>query len=124
MFTEEDNRLLTKTLNVRERLIDHLTKESLPTSSRDVDSLTNLLESVDRSILDKAKLKIEEQDSQVNKENKEILKNLLLDLHSNKETHIPSANELPEYVPQGITINEGELIRGEDSVSLNDVSYT
>ena len=119
MFTEEDNRLLNKTLNVRERLIDHLTKESLPTSSRDVDSLTNLLESVDRSIL----LKIEEQDSQINKENKEILKNLLLDLH-NGHSPVLAGNSIPEYAPQGISLNDGELIRGEDHVTVDDIPTT
>lgn len=122
-FSVEDIRLLEKTISIRERLIDNLLKaESLPTKARDIDSFTNLLESVDRSIFSKAKISIDEAANKVNEETKEVLKDLLIDLHKNNSTyHLGehSSGNSPSFESSGIDVNEGELIHKLDHQDVN-----
>lgn len=121
-FSVEDIRLLEKTISIRERLIDnYIEKESLPTKARDIDALTNLLESVDRSVFSKAKISIEENANKVNEETKEVLKDLLLNLHKNTSNEARnSTNEAPVFTPQGMSINKGELIPKIDHQDVSE----
>ena len=111
-FSIDDVRLLEKTISIRERLIDNIAKqENLPIKPREVDSFTNLLESVDRSIFAKAKIKIDDANSRVNEETKEVLKDLLISLHKNQVPNATGAPaEAPAFQSSGKTISEGELV--------------
>lgn len=111
-FSIDDVRLLEKTISIRERLIDNIVKqEQLPSKPREVDSFTNLLESVDRSIFAKAKIKIDDANSRVNEETKEVLKDLLISLHKNQVPNATGAPaEAPAFQSSGKTISEGELV--------------
>ena len=121
-FSVEDIRLLEKTISIRERLIDnYIEKEPLPTKARDIDALTNLLESVDRSVFSKAKISIEENANKVNEETKEVLKDLLLNLHKNTSNETRNGStETPVFTPQGMSINEGELIPKIDQQDISE----
>jgi hypothetical protein len=126
-FTEEDLRLLDKTIQIRERLIDSIVETELPSKARDIDSFTNLLESVDRSILNKAKVKLEDSNTKINEESKEILRSLLVELHrgsSAADLALESTNSPPIYESIGIEINDGELIEKSDDISLSDIEKT
>lgn len=117
-FTEEDLRLLEKTISIREKLIDNIVTKELPTKDKDLVAFTNLLESVDRSIFNKAKIKIEDSNSKTNEETKEILRDLLLNLHKSNTTETPIDRDLPEFVSTSMDINEGELITKNDTIDI------
>lgn len=119
-FTEEDLRLLEKTISIREKLIDNIVSKELPTRDKDLVAFTNLLESVDRSIFNKAKVKIEDANSKNNEETKEILMELLLNLHKSNNTETPTKRELPEFVSTNCDINEGELILKNDVLNVKE----
>ena len=122
LFTENDVRLLDKTLVIREQLIDNLQKGELPTKARDIDAYVNLLESVDRSILAKAKVKVDESANKTNEETKAILKGLLMELHTGGgmviEGQATVVQEAPEYQPGAIEVNPGELIPRSDNIDV------
>jgi hypothetical protein len=120
-FTVEDIRLLEKTISIRERLIDNLMKrEELPTKPREIDSFTNLLESVDRSIFTKTKINIEDTQNKVNEETKEILRDLLLDLHKgNNRQPQTVTRDVPVFVPTTDIPSEGELIPKIDQTDVS-----
>jgi hypothetical protein len=124
-FSENDVRLLDKTISVRERLIDNLLTKPLPTASRDIDSFTNLLESVDRSVFGKAKIKIEDVNSKANEETKDMLRSLLLDLHRNNSNSPIGVLEVaeggPVYKPNDMAVLEGELIPKIDSIDVKAI---
>lgn len=125
LFTENDARLLDKTLVIREQLIDNLLKQDLPTKARDIECFTNLLESVDRSILSKAKVKVDENANKTNEETRQILKGLLMELHTNPgaviDAPVGSFKEVPEYQPSEINIHDGELIPKIDSIDVKAI---
>lgn len=125
LFTENDLRLLDKTLDIREKLVDHLMKDGFPKKARDIDSFVNILESIDRSILGKTKIKVENDANKTKEETKEILRELLLELHSNSTYNTiedKTINEIPEYQPsENIKINEGELIPRLDNLDPSEI---
>lgn len=121
-FSVDDVRLLEKTISIRERIIDNfLEKNNLPTKARDLEAITNTLESMDRSIFTKAKISIEESSARVSEETKEVLKDLLLNLHKNTSPFGGEMveREIPRFSSQGIAINEGELITKIDTQDVN-----
>ena len=120
-FSIDDIRLLEKTISIRERMIDNIIKqENLPTKPREVDSFTNLLESVDRSIFAKAKIKIDDSNSRVNEETKEIMKDLLLNLHKNQSpASVEPKHEAPVFQPTGRQVKEGEIIPKQDTADIS-----
>lgn len=124
LFTENDARLLDKTLVIREQIIDNLNKSELPTKARDIDAFVNLLESVDRSILAKAKVKVDDSVNKTNEETKQVLKDLLMELHSGTFTTVQSSvpeYNAPEYISGSMELNEGELIPKVDSIDVKAI---
>ena len=129
-FTEDDVRLLEKTKSIKERMIDNLfaVGKELPSKPRDIDSYTNLLESLERSVFDRVKISIDEASNKIQEGTKEVLTELLISLHKG-EVPIPVENlerldDIPVYSPQGIEVNSGVLIPKIDNVSLSDVTDT
>lgn len=123
-FSADDIRRLEKTISIREQIIDNIVGvgKELPTVARDIDSIVNLLESVDRSIFAKTKISIEDSTAKVNEETKEVLKSLLIELHNNNSvvtspTSIPT--QAPSFIPADIQVNEGELVRKLDNADIN-----
>lgn len=122
ILTPDDIRVLEKTLSIRERITDNLLKSDLPTKPREVDAFVNLLESMDRSVLGKAKIKVEESASRVNEETKAILTDLLLNLH---QGNVPEGFDLekpqqaPSFQSTGTEVLPGELIRKTDELGMD-----
>lgn len=120
-FTLEDLRQLEKTANLRERLLDHLTMKELPSSARDVEVVTGLADSIDKAIYTRVKINMEEANNKVNEETKEVLRDLLLNLHTN---NTPAAGnvaprEAPTFQSSGIEVKEGEVIHKQDNADVN-----
>lgn len=127
-FSELDVLRLERTLNIREQIIDNLLKNSLPTKARDVDSFVNLLESVDRSIIAKAKVNADEAKNKVDEATKGLLGELLETLHksdSSAKTRTIDVNvsvvEPPVFQPRNLDISEGELIMKQDKMNMDEI---
>lgn len=120
-FTIEDIRILEKTTNIRERVLDNLIVRQLPTSAKDVEALTGLADSIDRSIFTKAKISIDEANNKINEGTKEVLRDLLLELHKTNvpQNTRPSTGTIPTFESKGMDIKEGELISKTDNTDVN-----
>lgn len=119
-FEDKDLELLGKSMQLRERMMNNIAKrkdEELPVKPSDLMAVTNLLESVDRSIYAKAKINIEDTSSKNEEATREVLRTLMKDLHQNKQTPLPEHGaQAPTYQPfADIPINDGELVRGADN---------
>ena len=123
IFDENDDRLLAKTLSVRERLIDNLLKADLPTKDRDLVAFTNLLESVDRSIFQKTKLKLDKENQESQNDDRELLRSLLVELHKEKKQSTKESlrEDIPQYTPQGLAIRKEELLVGKDEIDPDTI---
>lgn len=131
-LTPEDIRVMEKTLNIRERMIDKLMSktEDLPSSPREIEAYTMLLDSTDKNIVQRAKLRNEEAANAINAETKEALTQLLLDVHKGilPEGHtidMDALEGIPSFESKGVELNEGELIQRTDNIPLEEIEkYT
>lgn len=122
-FEDKDNELLAKSMRLRERMMDNISKradDDLPVKPSDLMAVTNLLESVDRSIFAKAKINIEDSSSKNDEANREVLKQLMIDMHNQRASDMnaishSSVGVIPGYQSRSeIVINDGELITKSD----------
>ena len=127
-FTSQDLDRLEKTTKSKERLMNVIfgvtddELKSVTKSASGLTAVTNLLESIDRGVVSKAKI-ISVDDANKNQEQtNEVLKALMLDLHKNKNAPLPteaSANtstQPPRFQSRGTEIMPGELIPLSDNV--------
>ena len=124
MFTPDEIRLLEKTLELRERIIDNRMKDNIPTSEKDINAATNLLESIDRSILARAKLKIDKDTNESNEQTKQVLREVLLSIHKGAVSvarDTTQQSSIPTFKSTGITLNEGESVIGHDDVQIRSI---
>lgn len=126
-FLPEDLQVLEKTQRMRERLAEKIMSvkdEDLPRKPSDLMAITNLLESIDRSVLGRVKLRIDDDSNKNNEANKAILRDILMQLHQNKsapaidveakEAQPTQAIEPPAYTPSSRPVQPGELILKTD----------
>lgn len=123
-FTMEDVRRLEKTIGIREKLLDSLTAGELPKGARDIEVLTGLADSIDRSIFARAKINIDEASNAAAEGTKEVLRDLLLTLHTSSGVpQTPQADQpqrdVPSFQPSGMAINEGEVIVKQDNADVS-----
>lgn len=125
-FTPEDLTVLEKTQAMRLRLAENIMGKpdaELPKKPSDLMATTNLLESIDRSILGRTKLRIDDDSAKDAAQSKELLRSLMLELHQNRgapATPVPLTlnAEAPVYTPSGSTVTPGELILRTDVPEL------
>ena len=125
-FTPEDLTVLEKTQAMRLRLAENIMGKpdtELPKKPAELMATTNLLESIDRSILGRTKLRIDDDSAKDAAQSKELLRSLMLELHQNRDA--PAApvpltlnTEAPVYTPSGGTVTPGELILRTDVPEL------
>lgn len=125
-FTPEDLTVLEKTQAMRLRLAENIMGKpdtELPKKPAELMATTNLLESIDRSILGRTKLRIDDDSAKDAAQSKELLRSLMLELHQNRGA--PAAPipltlnaEAPVYTPSGSTVTPGELILRTDVPEL------
>lgn len=121
-FEDKDLELLEKSMKLRERMMDNIARrkdEELPSKPSDLMAVTNLLESVDRSIYAKAKINIEDSAAKNEEATKEVLRQLVTQLHNNKPQFEQGASQGPS-IPSfkssgGFALTDGELITGSDN---------
>lgn len=128
-FTPEDIDTLDKTQKMRERLADVIMSKpdaELPLKPAGLMAVTNLLESIDRSVLGRTKMRIDDDSSKNDSANKELLKALIMDMHQNQgrvsgqsePATLLQGAESPVYTPSERPVQAGELILRTDVPEL------
>ena len=121
IFTNEDLDILAKTMRLRERIVDNTAKlpdDQLPRKPSELLAIVSLTESMDRSILPKAKRSIDKEHSDDAKATKQVVRQLMIDLHENRPAKTDSGT-VPAYQPrEDMHIAPGELVPKMDNVVL------
>jgi len=77
LFDKEEETLLKKTRDIRFKLIDDMTEDQLPTRSGDIRVLNETLDAADRQLIDLAKLKAKQQETEGNNKTIAMVSELL-----------------------------------------------
>jgi hypothetical protein len=119
-FTEDDIRLLDKTVNVREKMIDALSEFAMPKKPSDVLAMVSVIESLDKTLLAKAKLRLDDSGNKTAQETQQMMRELLINLHRNngKPSATLNSNVLPDTIEYDI--HPDEMKKEIDDVSIKD----
>lgn len=112
------NEVLSHSQSVRMRIVDSLTKDGIPSAKEDIEILNKTLDSLDKAVVAKKRLSIDENSSTNEKEASLLLTQILKQfispeltkVHTNKQTEI------------SINIDERSIVPDEMHIGLQDIS--
>lgn len=119
---QKDISLLDKTIDTREKILDSLLKrEKALEDTKNINLLLRVMDSLDLTIVQKTKVKIEDRSANDQSEVKEAMKEFMMELHKNKNNskNIPQDREVE--LPQDIKydLKEGETEEHAEPMTLN-----
>ena len=117
VFEDEDLSLLNYTNSIRKRIISNLAEQVLPNSKADLTFLISALDGMDRNILGKTKIVVDES---VNKSNGDVTK-VITELLIRKSERELSPSVTNTDVPY--TIDPNEIVDGERDVGISNLDY-
>lgn len=127
LFNKEDLDILKRNRDIKQKLLNIVTKDgtTVPEDRADKALLTSLLDSLDKEVLNRAKLKVMAKSEETASDTKALIADMLLNYKPNKVLRDPHENleELLEP-PSDIVYREpvpGEKDIGSITLSLNDI---
>jgi hypothetical protein len=123
VFDERDTEILDKTLNLRMRLMGVFDKKQdseLPVKPSELLAIAQLAGSIDKTVIDRAKVRSNDQNNQSQEKERALLLALMQQMHNNKSSQNSQlVHEMPSFESNTtLNISDGELVRGQDSVEL------
>jgi hypothetical protein len=122
----EDKRILSKTLEIRERIVDSLLKQgegpfTVPSDKSDRELLVNMLAGMDKVAVSRSKIAAEENTAKTNGEISLMVAGILKKVNlSPGQMHNNPIPVLPEELSQ-ITLVPGETHIGDMNLDLDDI---
>lgn len=122
-YTNEEQNILKQNLELRQNIINKYTDngKEIPTSSREVRILKELLDSADEQIhkianmrVEQEKIKLKEKETKTNDDFKNIIANVLLE-HNKKKSALPIREQEIVEINENDIIEKPTFIDGEDS---------
>lgn len=120
---QKDIHLLDKTIDTREKILDSLLKkEKALEDPKNINLLLRVMDSLDLTIVQKTKVKIEDRSANNQSEIKEAMREFMMELHKNKNSpnkNIPQDREieLPQHI--AYELKDGETEEHSEPMTLN-----
>jgi len=118
LFQPEEARLINKTVQIREQIVDHLLKDGIPYKTSEIRVINELLNSIDSNILGRVDRRLKHKENENNNDLKEIVKAVLLE--SEKRKREAKANGPVEALPEEYVLEE--VVPGEDSFEYEEIT--
>lgn len=119
IFLPNEYRILEKTLEIREKIVDKLLEEGIPTKSRDIRVLNEVLNAMDANVLGRVdrRLKREENDNQ--EEFNKIAVEIILNWNKMKQERVTEPIEVPELDRE---LPDDMVVPDEDSLEYKELT--
>lgn len=114
----KDQARLELTLTTRENIINSMLKKGLPESPEDRDFLMKSLDGLDRTVLSKTKLKLEDKAAQGQQETTKLIGDILKRFSATK---INSVREENVILDNSFTVTDP--VAGEDHIGVSNMTY-
>jgi len=119
IFMPEEERILDKTLKLREQILDKFTEDGIPAKTSEIRVLNEIMNAMDSQVLGRVDRRQKYQENKNNEEAKEIIKELLLRVNNiKKET--PVENVVRKEIDRPLDIDE--LVPGEDVIEYEQIT--
>lgn len=114
----EEARLINKGLKIREQIVDALFVDNkIPSSEEDRELLMRAIEGSDRTILGKAKLKVDKDNNGSAQEVAKVMASIL----SKVTVKNAQGDKQPPELPKDIRVTD--VIEGEKNIGVENLSY-
>lgn len=121
IFNHNESRLLNKTMDIREKIVDQMASAGLPTKAHELLALNAVMNDMDKQVMDKVKLRVKQEEDDNKNKTVAMVAEILGRIDSNKG-YIPMSNKdinLPDtYLPNDIVPGETDV--SPDKLSLAD----
>jgi len=130
MFEKDEEEILEFTKKVRKDIVEnYIDKKGLPTKDRDILALNNVLDSLDKAVINKAELRLKQEEVNAENDIKEKIASIYKEIESilfikKNETNFNVNNterKIPEIDYEPDDIVEGELDMGYKPISMEEV---
>lgn len=121
IFNHNESRVLNKTMDIREKIVDQMASAGLPTKAHELLALNAIMNDMDKQVMDKVKLRVKQEEDDNKNKTVAMVAEILGRIDSNKG-YIPMSNkdiDLPDkYLPNDIVPGETDV--SPDKLSLAD----
>ncbi len=121
IFNHNESRLLNKTMDIREKIVDQMASAGLPTKAHELLALNAVMNDMDKQVMDKVKLRVKQEEDDNKNKTVAMVAEILGRIDSNRG-YIPMSNKdinLPDkYLPNDIVPGETDI--SPDKLSLAD----
>ena len=121
IFNHNESRLLNKTMDIREKIVDQMASAGLPTKAYELLALNAVMNDMDKQVMDKVKLRVKQEEDDNKNKTVAMVAEILGRIDSNRG-YIPMSNKdinLPDkYLPNDIVPGETDI--SPDKLSLAD----
>lgn len=121
IFNHNESRLLNKTMDIREKIVDQMASAGLPTKAHELLALNAVMNDMDKQVMDKVKLRVKQEEDDNKNKTVAMVAEILGRIDSNKG-YVPMSNKdinLPDtYLPNDIVPGETDV--SPDKLSLAD----
>jgi len=117
IFLEEEERVLNKTLYLREDIVDNFIKGGLPEKVGEIRVINELLNSMDNQVLSRSDKRLKHTQNENDKDVTEIIKNILLETST-----MVNVNDAPRDLDVVIELKDSEVVSGEDKIEYEELN--
>lgn len=111
LFTEEDEKTLEYTKDIRTRIVKELVKDNkVPEDSDDRKFLMSALDGLDRAVISKAKIRVDSKSANTAAESRALVANALLEIAANRQRERNSI-QVPKELDK--SFETGALVPGQ-----------
>lgn len=118
IFLEEEERVLNKTLYLREDIIDNFIKGGLPEKVGEIRVINEVLNSMDSQVLSRTDKRLKHTQNENEKDVSEIIKNILLDTAVNNKNN---NNDEQRDLSVVIELKDSDIVFGEDKIEYEEL---
>jgi len=119
IFLPNEYRVLEKTLDIREKIVDKMLEEGIPVKGRDIRVLNEVLNAMDANVLGRVdrRLKREENDSQ--EEFNKLATEIILNWNKYKQENKTEVIEVPEVEHE---LPDDMVVPDEDTIEYKELT--
>jgi len=118
LYLPEEYRLINKTVNIRERIVDEMIKDGLPYKTNEIRVINELLNSIDSNVLGRVDRRIKQKSEEGEKDMRDLVKAIILEGEKIKKEMKPV--ELNQELPEEYILET--VVPGEDSINYEELT--
>ena len=118
LYLPEEYRLINKTVNIRERIVDEMIRDGLPYKTNEIRVINELLNAIDSNVLGRVDRRLKHSENEGEKDMRDLVKAIILEGDKIKREIKPI--ELNQTLPDEYVLDNPQ--QGEDKIEYEEIT--